>query len=306
MMAPRITPLRQRMIEDMQLRNLSAATQRSYVHYIFGLAKFYLVSPDLLSLEEIREYHLYLINERQYSAESVNHFVIAAKFLYNTTLDMPWPDNVLPRCRVPFRLPVVLSAIEVDEFFQHVATIRYRAALMTAYGAGLRVSEVVTLQVRDIDSKRMLIRVQQGKGKKDRYAMLSPRLLEVLRCWWRSQHPAGQPYTASPEDWVFPGWREGRHMNVESLQTACREAARAAGIGKRVTVHTLRHSFATHMLENGTDIRLIQALLGHSRIDTTARYAAVSPNAIAAVRSPLDRLGETHRANPKAKTPAKH
>ena len=120
--------------------------------------------------------------------------------------------------------------------------------------------------------------------------MLSPRLLEVLRCWWRSQHPAGQPHHASPEDWLFPGWREGHHMNVESLQTACREAARAAGISKRVTVHTLRHSFATHMLENGTDIRLIQALLGHSHINTTARYAAVSPNAIAAVRSPLDNL----------------
>jgi site-specific recombinase XerD len=161
----------------------------------------------------------------------------------------------------------------------------------------------VNLQIRDIDSKRMLIRVQQGKGKKDRYAMLSPRLLEVLRCWWRSQHPAGQPHHASPEDWLFPGWREGHHMNVESLQTACREAARAAGISKRVTVHTLRHSFATHMLENGTDIRLIQALLGHTRIDTTARYAAVSPNAIAAVSSPLDRLGETRRPNPKAKTP---
>jgi integrase len=178
-----MSPLRQRMTEDMQLRNLSAATQRVYAHYIFGLAKFYLISPDLLSLEEVREYQLYLINERRYSAESVNHFVIAAKFLYNVTLEMPWPDNALPRCRVPFRLPVVLSAIEVDEFFQHVCTIRYRAALMTAYGAGLRVSEVANLQIGDIDSKRMLIRVRQGKGKKDRYAMLSPRLLEVLKCW---------------------------------------------------------------------------------------------------------------------------
>ena len=290
-----MTPLRQRMIEDMQLRNLSTQTQRAYLHYITGLARFYQTSPEHLSLEEIREYQLYMINERQYSAESVNHFVVAAKFIYNVTLETPWPENALPRCRVPHRLPVVLSATEVDEFFQHVCTIRYRAALMTAYGAGLRVSEVVALHVGDIDSKRMLIRVRQGKGKKDRYAMLSPRLLEVLRCWWRSQYPAGQRHSASPQDWLFSGWRKGGHMNAESLQIACREAARAAGISKRVTVHTLRHSFATHLLENGTDIRMIQALLGHTRIDTTARYAAVSPKAAASVVSPLDRLGAPPR-----------
>src|ERR1035441_6444159 len=298
-----MTPLRQRMIEDMQLRNLGSQTQRAYLHYITGLARFYQTSPDHLSLEEIREYQLYLIDERRYSAESVNQFVAAAKFLYNVTLETPWPEKALPRARVPHTLPVVLSATEVDEFFQHVCTIRYRAALMTAYGAGLRVSEVVALQVGDIDSKRMLIRVRQGKGKKDRYAMLSPRLLEVLRCWWRSQRPAGQLRQTSPQDWLFPGWRKGRHMNTESLQTVCREAARAAGIGKRVTVHTLRHSFATHMLENGTDVRVIQALLGHTRIDTTARYAAVSPNAIARAVSPLDRLGQPPKAKAKRQSP---
>jgi len=280
------------MTEDMQLRNLGTETQRVYLHYITGLARFYQTSPDQLSLEEIREYQLYMINDRRYSPESVNAFVSATKFLYNVTLETPWPEGALPRCRVPHRLPVVLSPTETHEFFQHVRTIRYRAALMTAYGAGLRVSEVVALQLGDIDSQRMLIRVREGKGKKDRYAMLSPRLLEVLRCWWRSQHPAGQRQKTSPQDWLFPGWRKGRHMNIESLQTACREAARTAGLSKRVTVHTLRHSFATHMLENGTDIRWIQALLGHSRIDTTARYAAVSPNAIATVASPLDRLGQ--------------
>jgi site-specific recombinase XerD len=190
---------------------------------------------------------------------------------------------------VPYKLPVVLSPVEVDEFFQHVCTIRYRAALMTAYGAGLRVSEVVALQTGDIDSKRMLIRVQQGKGKKDRYAMLSPRLLSVLRAWWRS---TGRPAKVAPTEWLFPGYRRHRHMNVCSLQTACREAARAAGLIKQVSVHTLRHSFATHLLENGTDIRIIQALLGHSQIGTTSRYAAVSPNAIARARSPLERMGE--------------
>ena len=296
-----MTPLRQRMIEDMQLRNLSTETQRAYLHYITGLARFYQTSPEHLSLEELREYQLYLINERQYSAESVNHFVVSAKFLYNVTLETPWSEDALPRCRVPHKLPVVLSATEVSEFFQHVCTIRYRAALMTAYGAGLRVSEVVCLHVGDIDSQRMLIRVRQGKGKKDRYAMLSPRLLEVLRAWFRATHRSTPAGSTSPEDWLFPGWRHGRHMNTGSLQTVCREAAQAAGLAKRVTVHTLRHSFATHMLENGTDLRIIQALLGHTRIDTTARYAAVSPNAIARAVSPLERLGPPPQAKTKTR-----
>ena len=185
-----MTPLRRRMLEDMQLRNLSTETQRAYIHYITGLARFYRTSPDSLSLEEIREYHLYLVNERRYSPESVNAFVSAAKFLYNVTLEVVWPENALPRCRVPHRLPVVLSAAEVTDFFHHVCTIRYRAALMTAYGAGLRVSEVVALRIGDIDSQRMLLRVRQGKGMKDRYAMLSPRLLDVLRRWYRARHLA--------------------------------------------------------------------------------------------------------------------
>jgi integrase/recombinase XerD len=286
-----MTPLRQRMLEDMQLRNLGSETQRAYVFYVKGLAQFYQTSPDQLSLEEIREYQLHLINERGLSPQAVNQFVSAVKFFYNVTLETPWPEGALPRCRVPHKLPVVLSADEVYEFFRHVCTIRYRAALMTAYGAGLRVSEVVSLQIGDIDSKRMLIRVRQGKGKKDRYAMLSPRLLEVLRSWWRSQHPAGQRRQTSPQDWLFPLWRKGRHMRADSLQTVCREAAQAAGLSKRVTVHTLRHCFASHLLENGADIRIIQVLLGHSRIDTTARYAAVSPPTISATQSPLERLG---------------
>jgi len=282
----------------MQLRNLCPETQRNYVHHIAGLARFYQASPEHLSLEEIREYQLYLINERR-RMPSISSYPPP-----NSSTTSPWkPPGRKAHCRAaayPIE-PVVLSATETGEFFQHVCTIRYRAALMTAYGAGLRVSEVVALQVGDIDSQRLLIRVRQGKGKKDRYAMLSPRLLVILRSWWRAQHPAGRQHPASPQDWLFPGWRKGRHMNTESLQMACREAARAAGLSKRVRVHTLRHSFATHMLENGTDIRLIQALLGHTRIDTTARYAAVSPNAIAAVRSPLDRLGQPTPSGPKIK-----
>lgn len=290
-----MTPLRRRMIEDMQLRNLSPETQRAYLHYITGLARFYQVSPERLDLEEVREYQLYLTNERCLSPQSVNSFVSAANFLYSVTLEAPWPEGGLPRPRIPHKLPEVLSAKEVEEFFRHVAGIRYRAALMTAYGAGLRISEVVSLRIGDIDSKRMLIRVRQGKGKKDRYAMLSPRLLDVLRCWWRSWHPAGQRQQYSMEDWLFPGWRAGRHMSATSVLNACREAARAAGISRRVTVHTLRHSFATHLLENGTDVRVIQSLLGHSRIETTARYAAVSSRLISRTRSPLDQLGAKPR-----------
>jgi site-specific recombinase XerD len=160
---------------------------------------------------------------------------------------------------------------------------------MTCYGAGLRVSEVVALRIGDIDSKRMMIRIQQGKGQKDRYAMLSPRLLEVLRRYWHALHPVPRS-PISPHDYLFASWRQDRHMCATSLQLACREAAARAGIGKRVTVHTLRHSFATHLLENGTNLRTIQALLGHSRIDTTARYAAVSPQVVAATVSPLDKL----------------
>jgi len=171
-----------------------------------------------------------------------------------------------------------------------VPSLRYRAAWMTAYGAGLRVSEVVALKVADVDSQRMLLRVEQGKGNKDRYAMLPQRLLHVLRIWWRA---------ARPPFWMFPSWRQGRHMNCGALQLACREAARRAGLTKRVTVHTLRHSFATHLLEQGSDIRVIQALLGHSNIQTTAHYAGVSSRLISQTRSPLDQFDPHFRAKDK-------
>jgi integrase/recombinase XerD len=289
-----MTPLRKRFIEDMQLRNFAPETQRNYVHHIRNLARFYLTSPDQLDLEEIREFQLYLTNVRCYSPEAVNQFVSAAKFFYNVTLETPWPDGALPRARVPHKLPVVLSPEEVELFFENVPTLRYRMALMTAYGAGLRVSEVVALKVSDIDSKRMLIRIELGKGMKDRYAMLSPRLLEGLRLWWRVEGYKDRR-NPSPADWLFPGWRTGRHMNEATLQLTCKEAARRAGIAKRVTVHTLRHSFATHMLENGTDVRIIQSLLGHSRITTTARYTHVSPQLIGQTPSPLDQLGRRQR-----------
>jgi site-specific recombinase XerD len=270
------------MSEDMQLRNFAPETQRNYLHHVRGLAEFYQLSPELLDLEDIREYQLHLINQRQQSPQTVNQFVSAVKFLYRETLGTVWPEGALPRPRKPHKLPVVLSPAEIDAFFSHVGTLRCRAALMTAYGAGLRVSEVVRLRISDIDSGRGLIRVEQGKGKKDRYAMLSPRLLLAMRAWWKVERP---------KDWLFPGSTPDKHMDTGLLQLVCRQAAEMAGIAKKVRVHTLRHSFATHLLDQGVDLRVIQELLGHTRIETTARYAQVSPRLVATTQSPLDRRG---------------
>jgi integrase/recombinase XerD len=276
-----MTPLRKRMIEDMQLRNFAPATQRNYIAHVASFAAFFGKSPEVLDLEAVRQYLLYLLEERKLSPEGVNQQVSALKFLYLTTLEMPWNKVDFPRAKRAHKLPVVLSQEEVIQFFDHVPNLKYRAALMTCYGAGLRVSEAAALKVSDIDSKRMLIRVEQGKGGKDRYAMLSPRLLHALRAYCRAARPKG---------YLFPSWRTGRHLNASSLQTSCREAWLRSGLRKKVTAHTLRHSFATHLLENGTDVRVIQVLLGHSQIDTTARYTAVSPQLVGATLSPLDRL----------------
>jgi integrase/recombinase XerD len=276
-----MTELRKRFIDDMTLRGLAPRTQRNYIAHVAAYARFFGRSPELLDLEAVREYLLYLIHERKLSPEAVNQQSSALKFLYLVTLEMPWGSADFPRVRRPHKLPIVLSQEEVVQFFDHVPGLRYRAALMLCYGAGLRVSEAVAIKVSDVDSQRMLIRVEQGKGHKDRYAMLSPRLLDVLRTYWRA---------ARPENYLFPSPRRGRHLNAGSLQQACHDARLRSGLRKRVTVHTLRHSFATHLLENGTDVRVIQVLLGHSRIDTTARYAAVAPQLIGRTISPLDTL----------------
>jgi site-specific recombinase XerD len=271
------------MIEDMQLRNLAAGTQKHYISLVAGFAKYFGTSPENLDIEAVRQYQLYLLNERKLSPDAVNQCVSALKFLYLTTLEMPWTNEYFPRARRPHKLLVVLSQKEVLAFFDHVPSLKYRAALMVCYGAGLRISEAVALRITDIESQRGLLRIEHGKGQKDRYAMLSPRLLQVLRRYWCATRPP---------DFLFPSWRKDRHLSTTSLQLACREAAARAGIAKRVTVHTLRHSFATHLLENGTDLRVIQVLLGHTRIETTTRYAAVSPQVVAATVSPLDKLGQ--------------
>ncbi|MBA3916116.1 MAG: site-specific integrase [Acidobacteriales bacterium] len=282
-----MTPLRQRMAEDMRLRNFSTETQRAYVHYIAEYAKYFGVSPEQLGPEAVREYPLYLTDERKMSPVSVNCFTSAAQFLYLETLELPWSKACFQRSRVPERLPVVLSAVEVAQFFEAIGILKHRAALLTCYGAGLRISEAVSLKIVDIDSQRMVLRVEQGKGAKDRYVGLSARLLRVLRQYWRQQRPPGP--------WLFPAIRRNHHIAAATLQQVCREAARMAGIDKHVTAHTLRHSFATHLLENGEDIRVIQVLLGHRRIDTTARYASVSMGKISATTSPLDHLPQPPR-----------
>jgi integrase/recombinase XerD len=287
-----MTPLRQRMIEDMKLRGLAPTTQRSYLHHVTEFARYFNLSPERLDAEAIHQYLLYLLDDRKLSAEHVNQCVSALKFVYLHTLEMPWTEAYFPRVRRPSKLPVVLSHEEILLFFDHVTGMKNRAALMTCYGSGLRVSEAVALRIADIDSRRMLIRVEQGKGQKDRYAMLSERLLQVLRRYWMA---------FQPRHYLFPSWRENRHMGTTSLQLACREAAARAGLRKKITVHTLRHSFATHLLENGTDLRVIQVLLGHEQIDTTARYTRVSPQLVSATMSPLDRLDRPAKIAPKKK-----
>lgn len=288
-----MTPLRQRMTEDMQLRNLAPSTQRNYIAHVAAFARFFRRSPDQLDSEAVREYVLYLLEERRISPEAINQVVAALKFLYLTTLELPWTDADFPRVKRPHKLPVVLSHEELVRFFDYIPSLKYRAALMICYGAGLRISEVVALKVADIDSGRMLIRVEQGKGKKDRYTVLSPRLLEILRVYWRAVRPT---------HYLFPSWRTGRHLTSGALQQACRDAWLRSGLRKKVTAHTLRHNFATSLLENGTEVRVIQVLLGHEQITTTARYTAVSPQLISGTPGPLDRLeNKTAKPQPKAK-----
>lgn len=274
-----MTPLRRRMIEDMRIRNFSPNTQRSYVHYVAEFARHYNASPELLGLEHVRAYQVYLVEQRQLSPSSINTFVSAAQFLYLNTLEMPWGENRFVRMKEPETLPVVLSREEVERLFRHIGFLKHRAVLMLCYGSGLRISEAVALKTAHIDSARMLIRVEKGKGAKDRYTVVSAQMLNLLRRYWKAQRPV---------DYLFPGIEAGTHLSAAAVQEVCREACRLAGIEKRVTPHTLRHSFATHLLENGTDTRAIQVLLGHSRIETTARYTAVTPGLISTIASPFD------------------
>ena len=278
-----MTPLRRHMIQDMTLRNLAPRTIQVYVLCVARFAKHFGKSPELITKPEIRAYLLDLIEHKKVAHSTYTQALAALKFLYRVTLQDEQKVEHIPGPRRQRKLPVVLSPAEVDQFFAAVAHLKHRAILMTAYAAGLRVSEVTDLQVGDIDSQRMVIVVRQGKGQKDRHVMLSPRLLTLLRAYWRAARPGGP--------WLFPGKDPGRSISVRAVQIACQKARRASGLGKHVTVHTLRHSFATHLLEAGADLRTIQVLLGHRSLQTTALYTHVSMATLAATHSPFDRLG---------------
>jgi integrase/recombinase XerD len=275
-----ISPLRARMIEDMTVRGFAEKTRHDYIRQVQAFAAFLGRRPDTATAEDLRRFQLHQ-TESGMQPPSINSAVAALRFFFTVTLDRPDLSRRLTIVRYPRRLPAVLSAEEVTRLLQAAPGLEYKAALGTAYGAGLRAAEVVALKVGDIDSERMLLRIERGKGRKDRYAMLSPQLLGILRSYWR---------IARPMQWLFPS-RDGEHsIHPVVLHAACRSACAASGLAKRVTVHTLRHSFATHLLESGTDIRIIQALLGHNSLHTTARYTHVATSTIGRTPSPLDRL----------------
>ncbi len=275
-----VSPLRRRMIEDMTVRNFVEKTQHDYIRSIKNLTKFLGRSPDTATPEDLRRYQLHLTGTGV-RPPTINGTVTALRFFFTVTLDRA--DTVKPLTFVaePRKIPVVLDPEEVARFLEAAPGPKYKAALSAAYGAGLRVSEVVSLKISDIDSKRMLLKIEQGKGRKDRMAMLSPQLLELLRDWYR---------IARPLLWLFPGQDKTNHLGTRQFNRAVHAAAQMAEIKKRVTPHTLRHSFATHLLEQNVDVRVIQVLLGHAKLDTTALYTRVATNTIRAVMSPLDRL----------------
>jgi len=281
-----VSPLRRRMLDDMAMRGLREETQRDYIRFVRSFAAFLGRSPDTATAEDVRRFQIHQA-ETGVQPPTVNGSVSALRFLFTVTLDRPDLSRRLVLVRQPRKLPAVLSVEEVGRLLEAAPGPKHKAALGTAYGAGLRVSEVVALKVGDIDSTRMLIRVEQGKGRKDRNAMLSPQLLALLRQWWREGKRRG---VMLPEGWLFPGRNCLEPLSTRQLNRAVHEAAEAAGIKKRVSPHTLRHSFATHLLEQDVDIRVIQVLLGHSKLDTTALYARVATKTIRAVTSPLEHL----------------
>jgi len=275
-----ISPLRRRMSEDMTVRGFTAGTQGGYLAAVENFTAFFGRSPDRASAEDLRRYQLYMRSIGA-SATSMNAAVSALRFFFGVTLSRGDAQVGMTTVREPRRLPVILSPEEVRRLLDAAPGLKHRAALSVAYGAGLRASEVVSLKLADIDSERMVIRVEQGKGRKDRYAMLSEPLLHLLRAYWKASRPQG---------WLFPGQNPVNPLTTRQLNRAFHGAKAAAGIDKRVCLHTLRHCFATHLLEQKVDIRVIQVLLGHKKLDTTARYSQVASTTLRAVKSPLEQL----------------
>jgi len=277
-----MSSLRDRMIQDMRIRNLSDHTQASYVQQVSLFARHFSKSPELLGPEQIRQYQVYLVEEKHLAAASIQSAVSALRFLYKNSLQKDWAfDNILPLLRMPRQLPVVLSPEEVQEFLGSVQHIGHRTILTVCYAGGLRIAETLHLKTEDIDSHRMVIRIEQGKGNRDRYVMLSAKLLETLRTWWRVERP---------RHWLFPGDRPDRPTTAHTVQRACQQARQLCSFSKRVTPHSLRHAFAVHLLESGTDVRTIQLLLGHRSLTTTARYLQIATTKVCETISPFDRL----------------
>ncbi len=290
-----MTSLRQRMIEDMQVRNFSPHTQSTYVLQVSLFARYFSKPPDQLGPEEIRCYQVYLTNEKKLAPGSILIAVAALRFLYKVTLHKDWSvEDIIPAPKKPQKLPVVLSAEEVQRFLSCVPGLKHRTILTVCYAAGLRISEAVHLRPPDIDSQRMVIRVDQGKGQKDRYVMLSPRLLEILREWWRVE---------KPKTWLFPGEIPGRPISRSAVERVCQEVHRSCRIPKPITPHSMRHAFAVHLLEMGTDLRRIQLLLGHRSLATTARYLRIATSKVCSTTSPYDLLPQPVTAEPNPAPP---
>lgn len=290
-----MTPLRQRMLEDMQIRNLSENTQDSYLGQVSLFARYFKKSPEALGPEQIRTYQVYLTNEKKLAPSSILTATAALRFLYNVTLHKEWDvAQVIPAPKKPQTLPIVLSPDEVLLLLSCVPGHKPRTILTVCYAAGLRISEAIALQPTDIDSQRMTIRVDQGKGQKDRYVMLSEQLLELLRAWYRC---------ARPKPWLFPGAIPGRHITREGVGYSCQLAHQRSGLSKPVSPHSLRHAFAVHLLESGTDLRTIQLLLGHRSLATTARYLRIATSKVCSTTSPLDLLPRPLPSQPTPKPP---
>ena len=281
-----ISPLRQRMIDDMTLRQLQEKTQSGYLRSVKRLTKFLGRSPDTASAEDLRAFQKELV-EHGVSSSTINATIRGLRFFFEITLERPESLKRMSPVRVPDRLPMVLSTEDVTRLLNATPNLKSKAALSVAYGAGLRASEVCHLKINDIDSERMIIRVELGKGSRDRQAMLSPALLLLLRAWWREGRRLGKML---PNGWLFPGIDPVAPLSTRQLNRMCKTAAAVAELDKRISMHTLRHSFATHLLEHKTDIRVIQVLLGHKKLTTTARYAHVATKTLSEVQSPLDRL----------------
>src|SRR5215471_386707 len=275
-----VSPLRRRMIEDMTVRNLSPTTRKSYIQNVKKFSQHFGRSPDHLGCEEVRDYQVHLVSQGIAWA-TLNQVVSSLRFFYGVTLGCKDLPERIPYARRPKTLPVILSPEEVAAFLEAVPSRRDRVALTTAYATGLRASEVTGLRICDIDSSRMVIHVVNGKGGKQRYVMLSPKLLGILRAYCAIERP---------RHWLFPGRGDDKPLDPAVLNMACAAAVKATGISKHATVHSLRHAFATHLIEQGVDISIVQALLGHSHVSTTMRYIRVATRAIAAVKSPLEHL----------------